>query len=137
MPCGAWSKGITGTRASSVGVRYPVPSAPLSYCTEPGCSVKVPRGRCAPHQQQARQHQRRYYTGTPGVNYGRPWQRKAKAFLTEDAHIWCVQCHALATEVDHRIPHKNDPVLFWDRRNWQPLCKPCHSAKTASELHHG
>jgi 5-methylcytosine-specific restriction protein A len=24
-------------------------------------------------------------------------------------------------------------VLFWDRSNWQGLCHPCHSAKTATE----
>nr|WP_292832122.1 HNH endonuclease signature motif containing protein [Mesorhizobium sp.] len=22
--------------------------------------------------------------------------------------------------------------LFWDRSNWQPLCKPCHDRKTAT-----
>jgi len=23
--------------------------------------------------------------------------------------------------------------MFWDERNWQALCKPCHDAKTARE----
>ena len=23
--------------------------------------------------------------------------------------------------------------LFWDRDNWQPLCKQCHDKKTARE----
>ena len=35
--------------------------------------------------------------------------------------------------VDHIIPHKGDKVLFWDRSNWQPLCKTCHDTKTARE----
>jgi 5-methylcytosine-specific restriction protein A len=26
-----------------------------------------------------------------------------------------------------------DPVLFWDERDWQGLCKRCHDAKTARE----
>jgi 5-methylcytosine-specific restriction enzyme A len=32
----------------------------------------------------------------------------------------------LAEEVDHIVPHKGDPVLFWDTRNWQGLCKHDH-----------
>jgi 5-methylcytosine-specific restriction protein A len=38
-----------------------------------------------------------------------------------------------ATDVDHIKPHKGDMTLFWDRTNWQSLCGPCHSAKTAAE----
>jgi 5-methylcytosine-specific restriction protein A len=38
-----------------------------------------------------------------------------------------------ATEVDHKVPHRGDQDLFWDTSNWQSLCKPCHSAKTARE----
>lgn len=38
-----------------------------------------------------------------------------------------------ATVVDHKTPHKGDPVLFWDEANWQPLCAPHHNQKTASE----
>jgi 5-methylcytosine-specific restriction protein A len=33
--------------------------------------------------------------------------------------------------VDHRIPHRNDPVLFWDRTNWCAMAKECHDRKTA------
>jgi len=33
--------------------------------------------------------------------------------------------------VDHVRPHKGDPALFWDHGNWQPMCWPCHSRKTA------
>ena len=39
----------------------------------------------------------------------------------------------MAREVDHIEPHKGDDTLFWDQDNWQPLCKPCHSRKTATE----
>lgn len=34
--------------------------------------------------------------------------------------------------VDHIVPHKGNSLLFWDKRNWQPLCNACHSHKTAS-----
>ena len=29
-----------------------------------------------------------------------------------------------ATVVDHVVPHRGDPVLFWDESNWQSQCKP-------------
>ncbi|WP_233882799.1 HNH endonuclease [Brevibacillus laterosporus] len=38
-----------------------------------------------------------------------------------------------ATVVDHIVPHKGDKTLFWDRKNWQPLCEQCHNRKTARE----
>jgi 5-methylcytosine-specific restriction protein A len=49
---------------------------------------------------------------------------------------WCVECSlngksVLATVVDHIRPHRGDRRLFWDRANWQGLCKRCHDAKTA------
>lgn len=34
-----------------------------------------------------------------------------------------------ATVVDHKIPHRNDMELFWDRDNWQGLCKCCHDSE--------
>jgi 5-methylcytosine-specific restriction enzyme A len=31
---------------------------------------------------------------------------------------------------DHIVPHKGDPVLFWDwRTNWQTLCLRCNTRK--------
>ena len=37
------------------------------------------------------------------------------------------------TVVDHIRPHRGDPVLFWDEKNWQSLCKSCHDKKTWNE----
>ncbi|MCA0996301.1 HNH endonuclease signature motif containing protein [Alloyangia pacifica] len=36
-------------------------------------------------------------------------------------------CCAPATVVDHIIAHRGDMTLFWDKANWQPLCKSCHN----------
>ena len=36
----------------------------------------------------------------------------------------------MSPTVDHIIPHRGDPELFWDRSNWQALCKNCHDRKT-------
>lgn len=38
-----------------------------------------------------------------------------------------------ATVVDHIKPHRGDQKLFWDRGNWQALCKSCHDNKTLKE----
>ena len=38
-----------------------------------------------------------------------------------------------ATVVDHIIPHRGDQKLFWDRGNWQALCKRHHDIKTGNE----
>ena len=34
--------------------------------------------------------------------------------------------------VDHVVAHEVNQELFWDRRDWQPLCKACHDRKTAT-----
>jgi 5-methylcytosine-specific restriction protein A len=68
--------------------------------------------------------------------YGARWRRARQAFLTR--HPLCVRCEAQgrrepATVVDHAVPHRGDPLLFWDEGNWAALCKRCHDAKTARE----
>ncbi|MDG5498959.1 HNH endonuclease signature motif containing protein [Marinobacter sp. BGYM27] len=68
--------------------------------------------------------------------YGYKWQQARAGYLAK--HPLCVNCSdnnrvAAATDVDHIKPHRGDMQLFWDRSNWQGLCHPCHSAKTARE----
>lgn len=64
------------------------------------------------------------------------WEKARAAFLSE--HPLCRRCGDAgvttpANVVDHITPHNGDPALFWDRANWQPLCKRCHDVKTATE----
>jgi 5-methylcytosine-specific restriction protein A len=61
--------------------------------------------------------------------YDTQWRNARDQFLRE--HPTCVQCWSPATVVDHIVPHKGDASVFWNRRNWQPMCKPCHDRKTA------
>jgi 5-methylcytosine-specific restriction protein A len=68
--------------------------------------------------------------------YGIRWQVARVAHLRD--HPLCVRCLALgdttaANVVDHIKPHKGDQALFWQRDNWQSLCKRCHDYKTATE----
>src|SRR5918996_225875 len=68
--------------------------------------------------------------------YGPRWRRARAAYLAR--HPLCGPCREAgrlepATVVDHRVPHRGDPVLFWDEANWAALCKRCHDAKRARE----
>lgn len=58
------------------------------------------------------------------------WRKARVAFLAE--HRVCARCGALATIVDHTIPYRGDPGIFWDRQHWQALCASCHGHKTAA-----
>ncbi|MDH7795795.1 5-methylcytosine-specific restriction protein A [Beijerinckia sp. GAS462] len=59
--------------------------------------------------------------------YTSKWQRERAEYLRLHPH--CTFCGRIANVVDHRIPHKGDMPLFWDRSNWQPLCVPCHNSR--------
>lgn len=72
--------------------------------------------------------------GSTARGYDARWQRARSVFLMQ--HPLCAACEAIgrvtaATDVDHVTPHRGDRRLFWDEANWQALCKPCHSRKTA------
>ena len=74
-------------------------------------------------------------TGERGYNYR--WQKARLAHLRDNP--LCVMCKeqdnrvAVATVVDHKIPHRGDMVLFWDETNWQSLCASHHSSDKQRE----
>lgn len=57
--------------------------------------------------------------------YDSKWRQAREAFLKD--HPACVRCGAPSSVVDHITPHRGDLKLFWSRRNWQALCRSCHS----------
>jgi len=62
--------------------------------------------------------------------YTGKWERESKDFLALPENRYCVcGCGRVADVVDHRIPHKGDMRLFWDRSNWQPMHRRCNSRK--------
>lgn len=68
--------------------------------------------------------------------YGPAWRKARAAFLRK--HPLCKHCEAhgrvtAASVVDHLVPHRGDPVIFWDSARWVPLCKRHHDQKTASQ----
>ncbi len=103
-------------------------------CKHPGCAALVPYGtsycvRHAPLHRADRESAARR-------GYDAAWRRESKRYLLE--HPLCVRClsdgHAVpATVVDHVTPHRGDKKLFWDKDNWQALCKRCHDKKTMTE----
>ena len=103
---------------------------PLQYCTEPGCPVRVVRGRCDVHAIV------RLETARPDVDVRRLYRTERWTCLRRavivDAANQCAGCGlvTLRLEVDHVRRHGGDPALFWNRRNLQALCHDCHTAKT-------
>lgn len=111
-----------------------MPSAFVRPCSFPGCRQYAVKGSCycAEHKRTMNYDGRSRHK----LGYTNTWLKARKAFLI--AHPLCVECAKLgkttpATEVDHIIPHKGNKTLFWNEKNWQPLCKSCHSKKTFTE----
>jgi 5-methylcytosine-specific restriction protein A len=117
-------------------------------CCRPGCDDLAVEGgaHCPMHEERRKEKlaERRAKAklgeaAQTGIQlYATPaWKAGRRVFLTRNP--LCVDCGELglvvaATEVDHIEPHRGDRDLFFDRTNWQPLCKPCHSRKTAREV---
>jgi 5-methylcytosine-specific restriction enzyme A len=108
-----------------------MPNSALRPCAYPKCPTLVPSGRCAVHALE-QQHQRPNYSQQRWYRTAR-WKALRRQVL--GARPFCLECEAeghieLATQVDHRIPHRGDPRLFWDRGNLQGLCAMHHTRKT-------
>lgn len=68
--------------------------------------------------------------------YDSKWRTARNRFLK--VNPLCIRCKdedrlVKATVVDHIKPHRGDKNLFWDKSNWQALCKRCHDKKTMTE----
>jgi 5-methylcytosine-specific restriction protein A len=112
-------------------------------CSNPRCRALVPRGvRFCPvhlkahHAAQARRRGENPVRAALDAEYGTSqWRRARAVYLAENP--LCVLCErqghvAPATVLDHIVPTA-DGGSFWDSRNWQGLCDPCHRTKSARE----
>ena len=109
-----------------------MPHTPKRPCRYPGCPNLCESGTfCQEHRKEWSPDALR--GGASQRGYDTKWRRARKAYLRKDP--LCIICReegrlTPATVVDHIIPHRGDPGLFWDENNWQPLCKDCHDRKT-------
>ncbi|MGR3991461.1 HNH endonuclease signature motif containing protein [Pseudomonas sp. 1121_17] len=116
-----------------------MPLRPQRPCRSSGCRAlhRNASGYCDGHADQVKSFVReKPRESSTARGYGYKWQQARAGFLAK--HPLCIKCQArglvvVATDVDHIEPHKGDMAVFWDRSNWQALCGPCHSTKTASE----
>lgn len=113
-----------------------MPSVPQRPCRYPGCPRLCAKGQvyCDEHRAFSAERQR---GGARARGYNNEWDKARTLYLRD--HPLCVACMrenrlTAATVVDHIVPHRGDRGLFWDRSNWQALCKACHDRKTGEGL---
>jgi 5-methylcytosine-specific restriction protein A len=109
-------------------------TAPLRYCTSPGCSEKVSSGRCTLHQQHHRRAQRT--TALHNLYDSVRWKRLRREHQRD--YPWCVTCLAQGVkrpwqQLDHVVPHRGDLDSFWNGQ-LQGLCREHHQAKTRAGM---
>lgn len=109
-----------------------MPWKPKSICSYPGCNELTHDRYCSKHKREVNKER----NDINSKIYNNRWRKASKAYLKDNP--LCVYCKkedrlTPATEVDHIIPHGGDMKRFWDKSNWQSLCKKCHSKKTALE----
>jgi 5-methylcytosine-specific restriction protein A len=109
-----------------------MPWKPKSICSYPGCNELTHDRYCSKHKREVNKERNEMNSKI----YNNRWRKASKAYLKDNP--LCVHCKkedrlTPATEVDHIIPHGGDMKRFWDKSNWQSLCKKCHSKKTTLE----
>ncbi len=109
-----------------------MPWKPNKPCAIHGCPVLAPAGHayCAEHEAQRQKRVDENRTSQSRKNYGYKWQNYSKRYLK--LNEYCIKCPNKSEVVDHIIPVESGGSM-WDPLNHQPMCKSCHSRKTASE----
>ena len=115
-----------------------MPKKPLRPCRKPGCRELVSSGYCEQHRPKRTSDRSEEAKGWHWF-YGTPeWKDdlRPEQLLREP---FCEECAKLgrrvrASDVDHRVDHKGDWLVFIDRTNLRSLCHSCHSRKTAKDL---
>ena len=111
-------------------------------CITPGCHNMVTKRDHSNYCHRCREIRRGERERERGQNSGRgeyakkSWKDLRKSKLLRDP--LCEECQrvgrtALASKVDHIVPHRGDLQLFYDWDNLQSLCESCHNRKSAQE----
>jgi 5-methylcytosine-specific restriction protein A len=120
-----------------------MPISAKKPCSQPGCPALVSRGEryCPDHQRARYQRENRARSEDPerraldALYNSTRWRKYREWYLRE--HPLCAECErngrtAAACIVDHIVPTA-DGGDFWEESNHQPICDPCHRAKSARE----
>jgi 5-methylcytosine-specific restriction protein A len=98
-----------------------------------GCGHKIAGGASCPCQRRRKVAVEKSRPSARQRGYDTRWERASAEFLARPENKRCAcGCGQPATMVDHKIAHKGDMRLFWDRSNWQPMSRRCNSRKAAS-----
>ena len=113
-----------------------MPNRTLRPCNKPGCPELVTLGYCEKHRLAKRKREDEGRGSSSRRGYGARWRKARLSHL--HSNPLCVECGRKgfvvgAAVVDHIAPHRGNQELFWDKDNWQSLCKPCHDRKTWRE----
>lgn len=105
-------------------------------CSKVGCPELTVDRFCEHHRKQETKVYEQQRGSASSRGYDSRWRRERVRFLKRNP--LCIYCegegrYEAATVVDHIEPHKGSYDKFWDRANWQPLCKRHHDIKTATE----
>lgn len=115
------------------------PRRPARPCMQGGCPALVRDGsKCEAHRRRDPDINRRHdatRASSSQRGYDGQWSKVRRMVLA--AEPLCRHCDETgsvtpATMVDHVIP-LNQGGARLDRANLQPLCDPCHAAKTARD----
>lgn len=99
-----------------------------------GCGHVVATGQPCPCQIARKREAEQRRPSARARGYDGKWERESRAFLVLPEHRLCAcGCGRPAEVVDHKIAHKGDPRLFWNRSNWQPMARGCNSRKAVRE----
>lgn len=98
------------------------------------CGHRIASGtRCPCEQKRDAQRKAAFDKTRPSASqrgYDGRWQRERKAFLALPENRLCAcGCGRPADTVDHKIRHRGDQRMFWDRSNWQAMNSHCHNTK--------
>ena len=100
-----------------------MPSAPLALCLEPGCRMRVRRGRCARH---ARLSSRNHHgLSREARGYDRAYQHERRELLGLPCALKLSGCTGIGTTADH------------GPRGLRPACAHCNSADGAARARQG
>ena len=104
-----------------------MPDAAHRECHQPGCpKYALAHGFCSDHLHTENTNPRL-------TTSNRRFRSLRHSFLVR--HPVCAMCRTEpGTVLDHVIPHRGIPTLFWSQHNWQALCIRCHGIKTAREM---